>query len=228
VLRDDFAPRIFFDQEVTVSTADSEFVCRAHNLSSGGLFIRAAELLPADTRVSLSFCLPDGQPVFAGARVVRCVTQDSCEPRGMALQFEQVEPPNLEHLEQFIASRMLPAAGERVRLSIDGIPVPISARTQGSWESIIAVDAELPFLRLGGVVQLAGDAAVQGCIRWVSVHVTPEDGVPRLNIGIDVSSAEQICHEVDEDADPVCTVDFAEHAEQTDRRVRDSRRPKSA
>lgn len=228
MIRDEFAPRIYFDAPVALQLEDDAVIveARAHNLSHSGLFVGVEDPFPVEARVHLSFDLPDGTLFSAGAEVVRIVNEASAvEPVGMALHFDEVDEISSERLADFLAARMQPAAGERVRLLLGDVNVPIAARAQGSFGDILSVDADLPFLTLGSEVTLsgAGEISGEGEIRWVSVHVSPETGVPCLNIGIqryDVGSAVLD----DEEHDPVCTGDFAHHAESLDHEIRQERK----
>ncbi len=229
MIRDELAPRIYFDQPVALQRVGDAmpFEGRAHNVSHSGIYVGSVEPFALETRVSLSFELPDGTLFSASAQVVRTVSEASAvEPVGMALRFEEVDELNAERLASFLDARLQPAAGERVRLNINQVDVPISARAQSSFEHILSVDAELPFLTLGNEVTLKGEQSLQGTgsIRWVSVHVCPETGVPRLNIGIERSDMLVSEHLIDEEFDPVCTNDFAEHADQLDKEIRAERK----
>lgn len=231
MLRDELSPRIYFDEPVALQIEGNgiAYEGRAHNLSHGGLFVGSVDPFAVETRVALSFDLPDGSLFSAVAVVVRTVLEASAvEPIGMALRFEEIDEVCAERLRDFIDQRLQPAAGERVRISLGDVSVPIATRAQHSFGNILSVDAELPFLRLGSEVSLTGETEQglgAGSIRWVSVHVSPETGIPRLNIGIELGGTEI---EVDEEFDPVCTDDFAVHAEALDQQIRAERKRTSA
>jgi hypothetical protein len=231
MIRDELAQRIYFDEPVALQPDGAALPLegRAHNLSHSGIFVGSVEPLALESRVSLSFELPDGSLFSSMAQVVRTVTVASAvEPVGMALRFEDVDELCTERLNAFLAARLQPAAGERVRLNIGDVDVPIATRAQSSFGHILSVDAELPFLTLGSQVTLSGeDEAIDGtgAIRWVSVHVCPETGVPRLNIGIERNDLGADGALVDEEEfDPICTDDFAEHAQQLDKEIRAERK----
>jgi hypothetical protein len=188
-------PRIFFDEPVTIFLEGREqpLLGRALNISTGGIFIRAMEILPEARIVKLQFALPDGEPITAQASVLRSISSPhEAEPAGMAMRFESLEPGYAERIDQFIFERLQPGTGQTVRLLLGDLGLAIKAKTQASWSNFLCVDAELPFLRLGSEVQiqLPEETAVdrRGSIRWVSVQVPPQTGIPRLNIGIDLSS----------------------------------------
>jgi hypothetical protein len=190
-IRQQAEPRIFFDQPVAIYVADRERPLhgRALNLSRGGIFVRVETLLPRTTPVAILFELPDGQLVDAEATVVRLVRPESAtEPTGMALCFGPLDPAAEERIEQFIIGRTRPAGGEEVRLHLDRLGYPIKARTHSAWQNMLSVDAELPFLQLGSPVSVPLPEGSNGSIRWVSVHVPPDSGIPRINIGIEIDA----------------------------------------
>lgn len=238
-IRHQAEPRIFFDQPVAIYVADRDRPLhgRALNLSRGGLFVRLDTLLPRTTPVAILFELPDGQLVDAEATVVRLVRPESAsEPTGMALCFGQLDPAVEERIEQFIMGRTRPAGGKVVRLHLDGLGYPIKARTHSSWQNMLSVDAELPFLQLGSPVSLPQSDGSNGNIRWVSVHIPPESGVPRINIGIEMADGLEAEDTIDldylddlneldylddlDDSDPVYTDEFAAHSEELDHTLR--------
>jgi len=252
VIRKEAAPRVFFDEPVTLTVlgeggeGDEVLEGRALNLSTGGLYVCTPQVLPPDTRVALRFGLPGGEGLVAAeATVVRGVQpQDPREPPGMALRFEAYAPGAAELVAQFVERRLQPAVGAPVRMQLGDLQVPITVRTQQSFGNFLSVDAELPFLRLGSPVNLQLPEDGQqgaGAIRWVSIHVSPETGIPHLNIGIELSAPPAAGLAVDhraagaaaeedaeEEADPVCSAEFVEHARTVDRTLRAQRRAAAA
>jgi uncharacterized protein (TIGR02266 family) len=69
-----------------------EFAQLYHShVSSLGMFIRTADLLPVGTRLTFEFTLEDGQPILNGRAVVVWVTEDTGNPElppGIELRFE--------------------------------------------------------------------------------------------------------------------------------------------
>jgi hypothetical protein len=233
-IRQSTAPRIFFDEPVTIIVGDQEetLIGRALNISNGGIFICAPKVLAEEQAVVLKFCLPDGDEVVLQAAVIRSVfTHDPQEPAGMALRFAALEPHYAERIDRFISGRLQPATGDVIRLKLGDLGFPITAKTQSCWDKFICVDAELPFLRLGSTVALNFpqnlEANASGCIRWVSVHVPPETSIPRLNIGIEFTSPGHD-QELEEDTDPVCNQEFADHSKVMDAQERTARKTAAA
>ncbi len=231
------APRVFFDEPVELQARGNDAVIRgrALNLSTGGIYVCSTIALPEGCEVELVFALPGGGMIQAGAVVLRTVSpEDEREPAGMALAFSALEAATASLLEHFVASRLGPPRGEPVRLLLGELSFPIAARTAASFEGFISVDAELPFLRLGSPVQLqhgGEEGTGAGAIRWVSIHVVPETGVPRINIGIELDDGTRPGRDesaYDEEHDPVCSVEFSEHSHTLDRAVRDQRRREAA
>ena len=234
MFRHDLAPRIFFDEPVELrQVLDNENTStisgRALNLSIGGIFVRAHVALPESARVEVRFMLPTGVVVHAEATVLRSAPSGQDAPGGMALRFDGIERDAAYELDRFIEERLRPANGETVRLQLG--KTRVRARAQASWGNVISVDAELPFLKLGSLVDVHPTDHVSpgvGEIRWVAVHVCPDTGVPRLNIGIELEEREVALPQYDEINDPVYTSEFAEHARLRDRQMRDARKRRRA
>ncbi len=235
-IRQQMEPRVFFDQPVLFQAEGSPYEGRALNLSRSGMFVAASQVFDRGTSLTLAFSLPDAQPVSVRASVVRRLELDTPSERaGMALRFEELEPLSAARIGRFVSERTRPASGETVKLKLGDLGYPIKARTHSAWDNVLSVDAELPFLRLGSSVSLPQAQGFNGAIRWVSVHVAPEDGVPRLNIGIEMDELREMDaalfdpesifdDDSDSDSDPICTSEFAEHAHRLDRQLRASRR----
>ena len=229
-LRQNTAPRIFFDEPVAMVMQGSDVILRARalNLSSGGIYLCSREPLTEGSVAELLFYLPDGQPIRASATVIRTVRPEvPSDPTGMALRFDALEPECAQLLELFVARRLEPATGEPIRLRLGDVAFPITARTQAYFGNFVSVEAELPFLRLGSPVTVEalteGQEGGAGAIRWVSVHVPPDSGIPRLNIGIELSSLESDLRP-EEEADPVCSLEFVLHSQSMDQKIRADRR----
>jgi hypothetical protein len=235
-IRKNSSPRVYFDEPVELQVKGSDAVIRgrALNLSVGGIYVCSTIALPERCRVELVFALPGGGLIQAEAHVLRVVAdeEDEREPAGMALDFCAIEPQAAKLLEHFVASRLQPAQGEPVRLLLGDLSFPIAARTQACFEGFLSVDAELPFLRLNSPVTLARPGSEEhgtGSIRWVSIHVVPETGIPRINIGIELEAQPRPdASAYDEEYDPVCSVEFSEHSHSLDQTVRAQRRQQSA
>jgi len=241
-VRDDhLVPRVFFDEPVSVFIPgeDEPLPGRAMNLSRAGIFVRLNQLMAeVEGAVAVEFTLPDGPVIVADARIIRQVLpEDPLEPAGLALCFTRLAPGCSEPLNQFLTERLEPAAGNTVRLELGELGYPIRAKAHSIWSNVLSVDAELPFLRLGSPVTvplqdgLGDDQDLRGSIRWVSVHVPPESGVPRINIGIEMQPDDAVdegdlCVDDewarwdDEGLDPVCTEEFVHHCHALDTRPR--------
>lgn len=225
--RDVLAPRIFFDGEVLLER-DGERIAsgRAHNISMRGVFVRMPEPLAVESVVRAHVALPDGHDIVADATVVRVCGEESLEPTGIALRFDQLLDEGAGLLQAFVEESQRPARGETLRVSFDQLAAPVVVRAHADWDDVVAVDAELPFLQLGSHVQIAKDtnaAPRGGAIRWVSIHVCPDTGIPRLNVGIEIDADEDV-EEIDEEFDPVLSGEYARHAEQHDRQLREARK----
>lgn len=233
MLRQDLTPRIFFDEPVDILVEGEEsLLCgRALNISVGGMFVRAPVVLESETKIQVRFELPTTDLIVADATVLRTIEAEAVdEPPGMALRFDAMDDWCQAQINRFIDDRSRPGSGEAVRLKIADVGTPMKAKVQSSWDNIVSVDAELPFLRLGSSVHLEPSQSARpadGQIRWVAVHICPESGVPRLNIGIEVETPEVDPVEAslfDEVDDPILTSDFVSHSRCKDQEVRAVRR----
>jgi uncharacterized protein (TIGR02266 family) len=224
-LRKSTAPRVFFDEpvELTVKGSESALRGRALNLSTGGIFICTDVGLPEGCRVEVRFGVPGGGGVCVEATVLRSIALESeSEPTGLALRFDSAAPEDRTLIESFVEQRLQPGAGEPVRLQLGELGYAITARACASFGNFVSVDADLGFLRLGSPVLLQSaesGAESTGAIRWVSIHVPPETGVPRINIGIELGAGPDP-GAFDEELDPVCSAEFSEHSLAFDREVR--------
>ena len=232
ILRDECLPRIHFEEPVSLEVTETGEVLsgRGLNLSCGGIFVRTEELLAEGTRVRLGFALPGGRPLCTNATVLRAVpATDAREHAGLALCFDELSASALREIDAYLESFLRPADEQRVRLQLGDAGLAINARPQSCWGNFLSVSAELPFLRVGSTVRLldaSGAPVESGAIRWVSVQVPPETGVPRLHIGIEVEAA-PVAELLDPERDPVCCTEFVEDAQSLDSRLRAERRPAS-
>ncbi len=74
----------------------------AMNLSSGGVFIRSAEVLPVGTRVRLKFSVivDDFETIEGEGEVTRAVHPDESDTPGMGVVFTELTPKSRELLAQ--------------------------------------------------------------------------------------------------------------------------------
>jgi uncharacterized protein (TIGR02266 family) len=231
ILRDDCLPRIHFQEPVSLEVIETGEVLSGYalNLSCGGIFVRTDQLLEEGTRVRLGFAIPGGRPLCTNATVLRAVqTVDVREPAGLALCFEELSASALREIDAYLESFLRPADEQRVRLQLGEAGLAINARPQSCWGNFLSVSADLPFLRVGSTVRLldaTGAPLEDGEIRWVSVQVPPETGVPRLHVGIEVASAQAAAELLEPEIDPVCCHEFVEDSQTLDTKLRAERRP---
>lgn len=214
LLRNESSARVHFAEPVALRRSDGASVEGvALNLSCGGIFVCSKSNFDLYQHVRVRFDLPGGGPIDAQASIVRCGIEPN-EPRGVALRFDDMSEDCGERLQHFVSARLEPAAGQQVRLELTDIGSVVAAKAHSSWDNMLSVDAELPFLRLGSEVQVQtpqGSRHWPGSVRWVAVHIDTHSGVPRLNIGIELGVRERAPDPSDERYDPVLTDDFARH-----------------
>ena len=85
--------------EIKVSLT-SPLRAQISDIGEGGVFILTTNPLPVGSKVQYSFNLPDDHdPVEGQGKVVR-----EEETMGMAIEFEDLSPDDLERLKNFVAS----------------------------------------------------------------------------------------------------------------------------
>ena len=82
------------------------------NLSTGGIFIETAELLPVDSPLSIEFILPEGGRIIqCPGRVAWLNHPESIKnpslPVGMGLQFINLSMDDMDSIRQFIKDQAL-------------------------------------------------------------------------------------------------------------------------
>ncbi len=78
---------------VDYSTVDDFFSEFTQNINEGGMFIETDSPAELESQVQLEFTLPgDSEPVKATGRVVRVTPGGQGEARGMAVEFEELDP----------------------------------------------------------------------------------------------------------------------------------------
>lgn len=216
MLRNDLDPRVFFNESIELTLDDGTFIHGpAINLSCGGVFVISDVVLKPEETIRFRFALPNEELVTGTARVVRTVDKQILhEHSGIALCFISFDGHSETTLRHFVETQLKPKQGAPIKLKLSDLHLPITAHAQSLWGDIVSVDAELPFLRLGAFarIQTKGDdtpnsdasgTAAQGVIRWVAIHVDPESGIPKLNIGIEEHAELSAPVLVEEELDPV-------------------------
>ncbi len=75
------------------------------NISADGLFLRADPPKPVGTRVKFEFLLRDGGEPILGLGVVRWVEENPGMPRGMGIQFLELNEAGRREIKAVLASR---------------------------------------------------------------------------------------------------------------------------
>jgi type IV pilus assembly protein PilZ len=97
---------------VDYRTVDELFSDFARNINEGGIFVESDTPPPRGTVVSLHFKLPGGEePVRTRGTVVHVSHGDGEEPSGMGIEFDDLDPPTRQRLNQLV--RRLRAASPR-------------------------------------------------------------------------------------------------------------------
>ena len=98
-------PRKPFQVKVTNLHSGFFTYYRSRDISAGGMFLEAAEPLPAGTPLDLQFTLPGAsEPVTVSAEVVRAVpaAPDGSRPLGMGIRFRNLPADLRRRIKEFV------------------------------------------------------------------------------------------------------------------------------
>ncbi len=95
---------------VDYQTVDELFSEFARNINEGGLFVESEVPHPPGTPVDLEFSLPGSEdPLQIRAHVVRA---SAGEPRGMGLEFEHLDGPARQRINELVRALRSDVGGE--------------------------------------------------------------------------------------------------------------------
>jgi uncharacterized protein (TIGR02266 family) len=101
-------PRRKLEAQIDFASDSNFYAGFTEDISEGGLFVATVMLKQVGSRVTLTFELPDGHEITTTGvvRWLRDPAEDSsdCAP-GMGVQFDYLDPEDLEHVRQFVARR---------------------------------------------------------------------------------------------------------------------------
>ncbi len=98
------SPRAPVTVRITYGTVDAMFSEFTRNINEGGLFIATDQPLGLEERVTLQFQLPGGaEPVKASGRVVRLQEEAGPEPKGMAIEFDELDRSARTRINELVA-----------------------------------------------------------------------------------------------------------------------------
>lgn len=96
---------------IKYGNADQFFTDYMQNISLGGIFVPTHDPLPKGTRLQISFSLPYWeQLITTEGIVVRSIHADpksGLGPSGMGVQFQKLNPDNLELIDAYVASLLV-------------------------------------------------------------------------------------------------------------------------
>jgi hypothetical protein len=192
-------PRILLDVPVELAHAgyDESFLADSVNVGPGGLSMRAPYLPDVGERLTCRFGTDDGISVNAEAEVVWADANNGHEGE-FGLRFVDLTPDAHRALRSILVGSYVPPAPPdaapgrtverpaertvepveeaRLRIQLDGVQTPVSARVLHRDGGGVTVEQELPFLRL--LTGIVDDGGRRGHIQ--SVDLVVEDGIPRL------------------------------------------------
>ncbi len=94
--------------EITLESESQFYSGFSENISEGGIFVATHLLRPVGARVEVVFSLPAlSSPIRVEGRVrwVRIHAETSDAPPGMGIEFEALQPEELDAIRRFCASR---------------------------------------------------------------------------------------------------------------------------
>ncbi len=98
---------------VAYQTVDELFSEFARNINEGGLFVESEAPHPPGTPVDLEFSLPGSEdPLQIRAQVVRASAGEAGEPRGMGLEFEHLDGPARQRINELVRALRSDVGGE--------------------------------------------------------------------------------------------------------------------
>jgi len=207
-MRSLIAPRVKHEGPVTLQGPDGEAVVegRAVNLSTGGMLVEAAQPFEPGARLAVTVSLGDERDAMTlTGEVVRVDARDPADGDGataVALKFVEVDDGAQVRLQQFIdAAPKEPTStfAREVRIRLPMWPAPIRATARAHTEDGLLLEADLPWLHIGGAVaaEVAPGEHQAGVVSWVGLEVA--DGAPRLSIHVERSAdAEAVFAPVDD------------------------------
>jgi hypothetical protein len=181
------SPRIPYDEAVCLARADGRgrLFGRSVDLGPAGIYVTCAELCEIGTELVCTVLLPGGPRRLRG-RVVRLVAL----PRavGIAIAFTDLREADRLVIERLVSSRRPEAQG--VKLSVGGLDHDLRCEAIVG-EHTMRVSTSLPaFLRLdsdvGVVLDESPERRQRGVIRRIAVDPAPGDGVPRIELDVDL------------------------------------------
>ncbi len=100
--------RVTAEVLIKYQSADQFFTDYMQNISSGGIFVPTDDPLPLDTRLLITFSLPDcEQPITTEGIVIRSIHADpdsGVDPSGMGIQFQALSEDNLRLIDVYVES----------------------------------------------------------------------------------------------------------------------------
>ena len=99
------SPRAEVLVRIDYKTVDELFADFARNVNEGGLFVETENPLAIDTVVSMQFQIPGSEePVRASGRVVRTTEGGAACPRGMVIQFDNLDEESRRRIDELVRS----------------------------------------------------------------------------------------------------------------------------
>lgn len=175
--------RAAVDVMIQLSSEIGIFEADGLNVSLGGLSMRASQVPEVGSRMSCSFeCPPTGEIIEVEGDVVWARTS-GVSMGEFGLRFTAVSQTAERALRELVFSAVEETRetdSSMARILLDGMPSPIVGRVAHRDRDVITVEQELPFLRLGQSLSIAGeDGALQRGLLG-AIDLVVENDMPRL------------------------------------------------
>jgi hypothetical protein len=190
------ATRIPLDGLVEMGgAAGPTFEAQAVNVSEEGLQVRSAYLPEIGQPLTCRFDAGAGQSVVAACEVV---WSRGTERGGeLGIRFVDMDPESIEALKRLCGgsagAAASAAAGQKVRLHIDGLAAPMRAKIRDSRTSEVTVGSDLGFLQVGRQLELEdarSGTRRPASIDGVDVVVDAASHVPQLVVTLRYADVE--------------------------------------
>jgi hypothetical protein len=175
--------RAAVDVMIQLSSEIGIFEADGLNVSLGGLSMRSSQVPEVGSRMSCSFeCPPTGEIIEVEGDVVWARTSGLAMGE-FGLRFTAVSQTAERALRELVFSAVEETRdtdASSARILLDGMPSPIVGRIAHRDRDVITIEQELPFLRLGQSLSIAGQDGVLQRGLLGAIDLVVDDDMPRL------------------------------------------------
>lgn len=183
-------PRVTLEQAVQVMPDDSQQTIwgRAANVSENGMFVTSSRLFGVGTELGVRLPLGEGDEAFMRLRG-RVVRIASGSRPGMGIAFEDLGAHEADILRRALHGEPMTGWVREAKVWFAGTSQPTRVQARLGPDGL-RLYCDLGFLRLGVPATLffpdQQDRSYNGVLQAATLHVDPDDGVPRLELAMSV------------------------------------------